>query len=360
MTSHLMLMSHVVILVITSVAWTLVIAPVVNISLLTLMLSLMVEASSIHTTSLTTTKASIERLRSSLLATRTLIELESRFEQHSEQINQVLRAIETGYLCLVLLILLLVLRSLVHKLFISNESHLFWVAVLNIEGILRLEQHIASKVFCHFALILLLEVNKSLLGSRNDLNFGYFSLTSGRKVYFQLLLCSSDREVFDKETEEHNRLLVLEICHHQLMLPLSLLLCLADVEISHFATFDRLKRSFSFFSGWFLSQHSLNCLFSRRRICIAYKTKLFRRSLSVTHDAAALNWTKLFKELLQIRLLEIHRDVLHIDIVECLCAETRFLALVFKHLEYSLSLISVRAQVILVHLQQITKCQIKN
>lgn len=223
----------VVLMVVAPVVWTLVVASMVDVSLLTLMRTcLMVETSTVHPSTLSTSQGIVERLRSPLLATRTLVELECWLQKHGEQVDQVLRAVEAGNLSLVLLVLPLVLGSLVHELLISYESHFLWVAVFNVESILRLKKHITSKVFGHLALILLFEVHKGLLGARNDLNLCDFSLAGRRKVDFQLLFSCSDWEVLDKEAEEHDGLLVFEVSHHELMLSLRLFLGFSDVEVS--------------------------------------------------------------------------------------------------------------------------------
>lgn len=69
-----------------------------------------------------------------------------------------------------------VLGFLVVVLLISDASHLLGVAVLDKEWILRLEEDIFRKLFGILALVLLLEVNESLLGVRNYLDLGHFSL----------------------------------------------------------------------------------------------------------------------------------------------------------------------------------------
>lgn len=103
-----------------------------------------------------------------------------------------------------MLVLLLVLGSFVNELLVSDESHLFGIAVLNIESKLRLEEHITSKVFGHLALVLLLKVDEGLLSIRNDLDLRNFTLASRREVDFELFFCCPKRKVLDKEAEEHD------------------------------------------------------------------------------------------------------------------------------------------------------------
>lgn len=146
-------------MVVVPVVWTLVVGSMVDIPLLSWTI-LVIESTAVHATTLSSSQGVVERLSSPLLTTRTLIELKCWLQQHGEQVNQVLRTIEACYLSLVLLVLLLILSSLIHKLLISNESHFLWVAVFHVESILRLEEHIASKVFGHLALVLLLEVQR--------------------------------------------------------------------------------------------------------------------------------------------------------------------------------------------------------
>lgn len=113
----------------------------------------------------------------SLLVHTSLIELKSRLEKHGEQVNEILGATQTSNLLLILLVPLFLLGPSINELFISDESHFLWVAVLHIESILTLEEYISCKIFCHLALVLFLKVNKGLLSARNDLNLCHISLT---------------------------------------------------------------------------------------------------------------------------------------------------------------------------------------
>lgn len=135
-----------------------------------------------------------------------------------------MRAIQTSNLSLILLVSLFILSSFVNQLLISDKSHLFWIAVLNIQSELRLEQYIASKIFCHLALILLLKIDEGLLSIRNDLNLSNLTLTSWREVDFKLFFCCSKGKVLNKKAKEHDRLLIFEISHHKLMMSLILFL----------------------------------------------------------------------------------------------------------------------------------------
>ena len=192
---------------------------------------LMETAVGVHLTTSSAVHA-VHAVGSSLRAS--LVELEGRLEKHGEQINEVLRATQASQLLLVTLALLLLHGSLVDDLFISDESHLLGVAVLNIQSILRLEQHISCKILRHLALVLLLEVHKGLLGSMNDLDLRDFTLACRGEVDLELVVSGSWREVLDEQTEEHDRLLVFEVVHGQLLVSLTLLLCLSDVQLREF------------------------------------------------------------------------------------------------------------------------------
>ena len=108
-----------------------------------------------------------------------MVELESWLQKHRQQVDQILRATETSDLLLILLVSFLLLGLSVNELFISDEPHLFGIAILDIKSILTLEKHIPGKVLGHLALILLLKVDEGLLGSRNNLDLRHFSLRSG-------------------------------------------------------------------------------------------------------------------------------------------------------------------------------------
>lgn len=109
------------------------------------------------------------------------------------------------------------------QLLISYLPHLLWIAVLNVESILTLEEDVTSKLFGSLALILLFEVDKGLLSPWNNHDLCYLSLASSGKVDPELFLCSTNREVLDEETEEHDRLLVFEVVHLKLSNSLCLL-----------------------------------------------------------------------------------------------------------------------------------------
>ena len=143
----------------------------------------------------------VQGLRTSLVA---LVELEGWLEEHRQQVDQVLRTVQTGDLSLLLLVLLLFLSALVDDLFVSDEPHLFWVAVLNVESILRLEEYIPCEVFSHLALVLFFKVDECLLSSRDDLDVRHFSLTSALEIDLELIFSCARREILHEEAEEHD------------------------------------------------------------------------------------------------------------------------------------------------------------
>lgn len=98
-----------------------------------------------------------------------------------------------------LLVLFLFLSTLVDDLFVSDCSHFLGVAVLNVKSKLTLEQHVASKVFGELALVLLVEVDKGLLRSWNDLDLGYIPLAGSAEIDLELFFCSARWEVLDEE-----------------------------------------------------------------------------------------------------------------------------------------------------------------
>jgi hypothetical protein len=110
------------------------------------------------------------------MLTRALVEVEGWFEEKCEKVDQVLLASKTSQLSLSLLVLLLVLGLFVKELLIPDLAHLFGVAVLNVQSILRLEEDILCEFSCKLALVLLLKVDEGLLSARNDLDLIYFTL----------------------------------------------------------------------------------------------------------------------------------------------------------------------------------------
>lgn len=154
----------------------------------------------------------VARLRASILEiVEVAVHLEGRLQQHRQQVDDVLRATETCDLSLVLAILLLLLSSLVVDLLIANGPHLLGVAILSVQRILSFEQHVSRVFFGNFALVLLLEVDEGLLGSRDHFDTVYFTLASSGEVESKLVRSSTSWEVLYKETEKHYRLLVLEV-----------------------------------------------------------------------------------------------------------------------------------------------------
>jgi hypothetical protein len=113
-------------------------------------------------------------VRPSLLAVL-ISEIESWLQKQGEDVDDVLRTVQVGDLSLILLVLPFIHSSFVTNLFISKHPHFFRVAVFSVESIRRLEESIPGKLFCKFAVVLLLKVHKGLLGSWNDLDFGDFT-----------------------------------------------------------------------------------------------------------------------------------------------------------------------------------------
>ena len=149
--------------------------------------------------------------------------------------------VQTGDLSLVLLVSLSVLSSLIMKLLISDLPHLLWIAVLDVESILGLEEHVSGELLRSLTLILFLEVDEGLLGVWNNLYFGYLTLASCREVNFQFLVGGAWREVLDKETEEHDGFFVLEIVHLEFTRPLRLLFGLSNIQVGQLDTLDLLN-----------------------------------------------------------------------------------------------------------------------
>ena len=173
-----------------------------------------------------------------------LVQLEGGLEQESQQVDQVLRTIETGDLGLVLL------GSLVVDLLVSDGPHLFGVAVLHVESVLALEEYISSKLLGQLALVLLLKVDEGLLSALDDVASAHFTLAAALEVDLELLFSRANREVLDEQAEEHNRLLVSEVLHQDLSLPLRLLFSLSDVQVGQLDSFDRLLVLSTRFVGW--------------------------------------------------------------------------------------------------------------
>lgn len=131
-----------------------------------------------------------------MLSSSTIVEVESRLQKESQKIDEILRTIQTLDLGLSLLVLLSFLSFLVVKLLISDLSHLFRIAVLNVKSKLTFEQDISRKVFRNFALILLFEIDESLLSSWHHLNPRDFSSsTSCGKIDLELFFSSSNGEI---------------------------------------------------------------------------------------------------------------------------------------------------------------------
>ena len=165
--------------------WSLEVAPVVLVPWLLLHLEVLVLASSklIHLHALAIVLRGmhrVQRVRPSLLVgSDSVVELEGGLEQERQQVDQVLRAIETGDLCLILLVFLSLLSLSVVELLVSYCSHLLWIAVLDVESVLTLEEYVPGKVFGHPALILLFEVDEGLLCALDHVHTTHLTLASG-------------------------------------------------------------------------------------------------------------------------------------------------------------------------------------
>ena len=142
-----------------------------------------------------------------------------------------MRAVETLNLLLVLLILLSFLSLAVKELLVSDGSHLLGIAILNIESILTLEEHIPCKIFSHAALILFFEVDEGLLSAWDHVHSADLALACSREVDLQLILGGTWWEVLHEETEEHDGLLILEIIELQFSSSLRLLFSLSNIKI---------------------------------------------------------------------------------------------------------------------------------
>ena len=167
----------------------------------------------------------------SILISSILVELECRLQKKSQEINEVLGAIETSNLSLSLLVLFSVLSPLVEDLLISDLPHLLWVAIFNIESIIALEEDILRKLFCQLALVLLLEIDEGLGGSRDDLDFVEpITLSSRIEVDSKLLFSGAEWEIFDEQAKVHDGFLVLEVAHLEFLNSLGLLFGLSHIE----------------------------------------------------------------------------------------------------------------------------------
>ena len=166
--------------------------------------------------------------------------LESRFEKHGQQIDQILGTTHVGKLRLTLLIALPLLSSFVMNLFIAYRAHLLGIAVLHVESILTLEEYISRELLGKLALILFLEVDEGLLSSRDHLDTRDFTLACRLEVDFQFLISGANREVLNEQTEEHDGLLVFKIVHLELLNSSGLLFCLSDIQIGDLDSFDHL------------------------------------------------------------------------------------------------------------------------
>lgn len=167
-----------------------------------------------------------------------MIELECRLQQKSQQVDEVLRAVETCNLRLTLLISLAILRLLVVYLLIADGAHLLRIAILDVERVLTLEEHIPSEFLRHLALVLLFEVDEGLLRAGHNVHATDLTLACSLEVDLELLGRRANREVLDEQTEEHDRLFELEIAHLQLGRALRLLLCLANIQVRNFDAVD--------------------------------------------------------------------------------------------------------------------------
>ena len=171
----------------------------------------------------------------SILISSILVELEGRLQEKSQEVNEVLGAIETSNLSLSLLVLFSVLSPLVEDLLISDLPHLLWVAIFNIESIIALEENILCKLFGQLALVLLLEVDEGLGGSWDNLDFVEpITLGSRIEVDSKLFFSGTEWEIFDEQTEVHDGFLVLEVAHLEFLNSLGLLFGLSHIEFGCF------------------------------------------------------------------------------------------------------------------------------
>lgn len=266
---------HVVVVPVVRIG-TLEVAPVVLVPWLLLHLEVLVLATSelVHLQALTIVLRGVHRVegvRASLLVgSASVVELEGGLEEECQEVDEVLRAIETGNLCLILLILLSLLSLPVVELFISDRPHLLWVAVLHVESVLALEEYVSGEVFGQSTLVLLLEVDEGLLRALDHVDSADFTLASSREVDLQFFDCRSWREVLDEETEEHDRFLVLEAVHLEFSDSLTFLLCFSHVEIGEPDSLNALgpvvERLLMFIVlgglGVLFPHHELGCLLS--------------------------------------------------------------------------------------------------
>ena len=161
------------------------VAPVVLVAILLLHLEVLILTSCqlVHLHPLTIVLRGVrgvERVRPSLLVrSSSVVELEGGLEEESQQVDEVLRAVETGDLCLILLVLLSLLSLPVVELLVSDRSHLLGIAVLDVKSVLTLEEHVSGEVFGHPALILLFEVHECLLCALDHVDTTHFALASG-------------------------------------------------------------------------------------------------------------------------------------------------------------------------------------
>lgn len=198
---------------------------------------------------------------------------------------------------LVLLVPLPVLGSLVVQLLISDLPHLLWVAVLDVESILGLEEDVSGELLRGLALVLLFEIHEGLLGVRNDLNLGHLALASRGEVDLQFLLGGTWRKVLDEEAEEHDGFLVLEIVHLELTRSLRLLFGLSNIQVGQFDTSHLLDlhRIFCITTDGtgIISKHVLGSLLGGTGFCEADKSEALRNSLTVSHDGSVSDLTEL-------------------------------------------------------------------
>ena len=209
--------------------------------------------------------------------------------------------VQTGDLSLVLLISLSVLSSLVVKLLVSDLPHLLWIAVLDVESILGLEEHVSGELLRSLTLILFLEVDEGLLGVWNNLYFGDLTLASCGEVNFQFLISGAWREVFDEETEEHDGFFVLKVVHLELTRSLRLLFGLSNIQVGQFDTLDLLDLEdvFCFTDGiGIISKHVLGGLFGGTSFSKTDKSEAFGHSLPISHDGSVSDLTEFRKKFL--------------------------------------------------------------
>ena len=169
--------------------------------------------------------------------------------------------------------------------------------------------------------------------------------------YSELFLSGAGREVLDEQAEVHDGLLVLEVAHLELELPISLLLCLSDVQVCNLNSLNLLWLLLCFLVLVLILvlSHVGDRLLSRGWVVEADKSEAFGDTLSIAHYAAVVDLSKVGEEFGQIILGErlILWKSLDVHIVVGFLRGEVLLALELKHCQAACA--SLRTQVVLVH-----------